>query len=261
MSLMRKILEAPLTRDQLLVCYLGQASFILRSQALSVGMDLYLSNSCAKNERLTREIGVPLERQVPVFIAPNELEVDLVLATHDHQDHADPETLTGIKAEKTVFVGPSPVIKHLDQLGVSPARCVEINEGESRSFADSTIRAVYANHGPGSVGFIVEMGGLTTYVSGDSEFDERLFAIGQYKPDLMMICINGRWGNISSQEAVELTRRLRPKIVIPMHYDMFSMNTADPSVFAEAVRESDCGARPVVFEPGTFQRFSRTLLS
>jgi L-ascorbate metabolism protein UlaG (beta-lactamase superfamily) len=35
------------------------------------------------------------------------------------------------------------------------------------------------------------------------------------------------------QEAVDLAGNLRPKLVVPGHYEMFSSNSQDPALFAD----------------------------
>lgn len=260
MSLMQEILNTPVRTDELLLCFLGQNGFVLRTTDLSLGVDLYLSNSCADDEEITRVLGVRLDRLLPIFISPRDLNLDLILATHEHKDHADPETLVPIQANKTQFVGPRPVMKLLSDVGISSSRCVELNEGQTRRFCSVTVQSVFARYVSGSVGFFLEAGGLRIYVTGDSEFDERLCAVAGLSPDLMLVCINGRWGNMSSAEAVELTRRVRPTAVAPTHYDMFAANSADPNAFVEAVSRDGGGCRPRIFEPGRIYRLSRATL-
>jgi L-ascorbate metabolism protein UlaG (beta-lactamase superfamily) len=47
----------------------------------------------------------------------------------------------------------------------------------------------------------------------------------------MFVCINGGMGNMGIDEAVKLTRLLRPRVVVPNHYGMFEENTDDPVRF------------------------------
>ena len=49
--------------------------------------------------------------------------------------------------------------------------------------------------------------------------------------DLMIICINGRLGNMNVDEAVRLTEILAPRLGIPTHYGMFESNTEDPEKY------------------------------
>ena len=60
-------------------------------------------------------------------------------------------------------------------------------------------------------GTCLRLAGLKFYTTGDSEFDARLLEVAQYAPDVLLVCINGKWGNMTSAEAVELTRQPSPQ--------------------------------------------------
>ena len=60
-------------------------------------------------------------------------------------------------------------------------------------------------------------------------------AIADEKPDVTLICINGRLGNMNTEEALTVARRIGAKVNIPTHYDMFASNSADPALFAEHI--------------------------
>ena len=70
MSLMKEILDAKVGRDEVLVCFLGQTGFIFRTPEVSLCVDPYLSDSCAKNERMTKELGVALVAPFPSSYPP-----------------------------------------------------------------------------------------------------------------------------------------------------------------------------------------------
>ena len=63
--------------------------------------------------------------------------------------------------------------------------------------------------------------GPTIYHTADTLFNDKLFDVARFQPDFMDICINGRWGNMDGAEAVRVTAEIKPKIVMPMHWDMF----------------------------------------
>jgi L-ascorbate metabolism protein UlaG (beta-lactamase superfamily) len=50
-------------------------------------------------------------------------------------------------------------------------------------------------------------------------------------PTALLVCINGKLGNMTAAEAARLAAALRPRVAIPMHYGMFADNTADPQEF------------------------------
>ena len=66
--------------------FAGQAGFILEAaDGLRVGVDLYLSNCCERY--------VGFKRLLPYLYDPLTLELDVVVATHAHYDHFDPDSV------------------------------------------------------------------------------------------------------------------------------------------------------------------------
>jgi L-ascorbate 6-phosphate lactonase len=62
------------------------------------------------------------------------------------------------------------------------------------------------------------------------------------KIDVMFIPINGRdakryrkncIGNMTYQEAVDLAGSIKPGLVVPAHYEMFTFNSEDPLLFTD----------------------------
>src|SRR5262245_7622715 len=80
----------------LLVWWLGQSGFLIKSPVGLLAIDLYLS------EHLTRKYagtGRPHVRMTRAPLGGSELrDLDLVLASHRHSDHLDPGTLPDLLA-------------------------------------------------------------------------------------------------------------------------------------------------------------------
>jgi L-ascorbate metabolism protein UlaG (beta-lactamase superfamily) len=89
---------------------------------------------------------------------------------------------------------------------------------------------------PGQNGFIFRTCDLSLGVglhllNSCANFDESICAAAGLSPDLLLVCTNGRWGNMGSAGAAELTGCVCPTAVTPMHYNMFVANCADPNAF------------------------------
>ncbi|GAI92480.1 unnamed protein product, partial [marine sediment metagenome] len=81
----------------------------------------------------------------------------------------------------------------------------------------------------------VKMPGFTIYHTGDTGFYSDMEYLGKlYNIDVMLlpICSNYMMG---VKEAVWAVEKVRPKIVIPMHYDTFPKLNADPGEFKKLV--------------------------
>ena len=105
MGLMNDIKELKVPRNQVGVWWLGQNGFIFKTpQGTTLSVDLYLTKSVP---RLLPDLPVNLERMLPIFLAPQELETDIYACTHSHFDHTDPETIQNLRNKETIqFVGP-----------------------------------------------------------------------------------------------------------------------------------------------------------
>lgn len=85
-----------LSDRQTAVIYLGQAGFLLSHGGMTVLVDPYLSYSVDK--AVEKGDGMWTRRYAPPY-TPEELSfADYVFLSHDHLDHADPETVFALSA-------------------------------------------------------------------------------------------------------------------------------------------------------------------
>jgi L-ascorbate metabolism protein UlaG (beta-lactamase superfamily) len=239
---------------RLALCWLGGAGFVFKTASgRVVAVDPYLSDSLDHYYSWKR---LPLS---PTPMAPAELQADLVLATHAHEDHLDPETIPElVRATKAVVAGPRMCAEAMRSWGLPTERIVEINRGESRSIAGVDVSAVLAQHvspagaqTPDAVGFVLDLDGIVVYHTGDSLYHPELRQqVAPFHPHLLLVCINGQYGNMDSEEAARLTCEVGPAAVIPMHWGLVAENTADPAAFVSALGSLGGRARPMVILPG-----------
>ena len=79
------------------------------------------------------------------------------------------------------------------------------------------------------MGFVVQFGkGPKIYITGDTDYTELLLGVTKHKPDAVITCINGGFNNLSHWEAADLVGKIKPKVAVPCHYDMFADNSARP---------------------------------
>lgn len=204
--------------------FLGQSGYLLKSGKYSIMIDPYLSDS------VNRVAGRP--RLLPVPISPEDISCDAVICTHDHLDHLDTDTVSRM-SEEQFFITTNGGKEKLEKLGRNNA--LALNEGESVTVGDFKITAVFADHTVEAIGVIVEADGKKLYFSGDTLYNEKLFGIAKYSPDVSFICINGRLGNMNVTEALAVAKAIGAKINIPTHYDMFASNSEDPHLFADHI--------------------------
>lgn len=203
---------------------LGQSGYQLKTENSEIIIDPYLSDS------VNRVAGRP--RLLPLPISPADICCDAVICTHDHLDHLDPDTVAEINPRQ-LFITTNEGKEKLKSLGKE--NVIALNKGESISLGDFEITAVFADHTVEAFGVIVRVEGKALYFSGDTLYNEKLFDIADYHPDVTFICINGRLGNMSVEEALIVAKRIGAKVNVPNHYDMFASNSEDPKLFADHI--------------------------
>ncbi len=215
------------------IWFLGQNGWILKSPSgFTVAIDPYLSDLLnGKRPNLDQA------RQVPIFIEPERLRVDLHACTHSHADHACPETIAGSrKAGTRQFMGPAETLAVFERAGVPAEERIPIWPNHVVRFADLTFTGTFAlptDHTDLThMGFMIAVeDGPTVYVTGDTADTPILETAARHAPDVMIVCINAGFRNLSHWEAAELVKVIDPEIAIPCHYDMFPDNTCPPHMF------------------------------
>lgn len=203
---------------------IGQSGYIIRSGESEIVLDPYLSDSVLRAEGRARLLPIP--------IAPESINCDTIICTHDHLDHLDPDTVVKIRKEQ-LYITTAQGVQHLKALGRD--NTVALSEGESIKIGAFELVAVFAEHSCEAFGVILKAEGRVLYFSGDTLFSEKLFSVAEYKPDVVFICINGRLGNMNAEQALEVARQLGAPLNIPNHYDMFESNSADPLTFVKHI--------------------------
>jgi len=206
------------------VRFLGQSGYVLKTENSEIIIDPYLSDI------VNRVAGRP--RALPVPIKAQDISCDAVICTHDHLDHLDPDTVSLIDSRQ-LFITTSGGKEKLAELGKE--NVIALNEGESIKIGDFEITAVFADHTVEAFGTIVRADGKTLYFSGDTLYNERLFDIAKFSPDVTFICINGRLGNMNVEEALITAKKIGAPISVPNHYDMFLSNSENPHLFADHI--------------------------
>jgi L-ascorbate 6-phosphate lactonase len=230
---MREIREYPVPRNAVALWWLGQSGYIFKTyEGTLTSVDMYLTDSCNGLAP-----GMDLTRKVPVLIAPEDLDVDIYTCTHNHQDHTDPWTIRGLRNKDTAhFVGPHPTCDVYRAENIECGRIVPTWPQNVLELRDVRITGAFAlptddtdlNH----MGYVFEFGGgPKIYVTGDTDMSELLFSVEKQKPDIVITVINGGFNNLSHWEAAEVCGRIKPKLAIPCHYDMFPDNSLDPKQF------------------------------
>ncbi|EKE11510.1 MAG: Zn-dependent hydrolase [uncultured bacterium] len=133
-----------------------------------------------------------------IGLRPPQGQADLVLISHDHYDHNNAEALKG---DPTILNIPGEYsIKGLSVVGMSSSHSEDAKE-------------------PNTI-FIIESEDMRICHLGDLESDLSEKQLSEVDGiDILMIPIGGKY-TIDAKKAIEIIKKLEPKVVIPMHYKM-----------------------------------------
>ncbi|MBI4978122.1 MAG: MBL fold metallo-hydrolase [Spirochaetes bacterium] len=240
-QLIAEIDSYPVGKGCITFWWLGQHSYVLKTARKIIYLDPYLSPAPS------RLLQSPLK--------PEEItNADIVTGSHDHSDHIDHPVLPALMnaSPKCKLLVPKAAAAALRKDNIDMARVCTLDDGGVYDSDGVRITAVKAAHeffdydekaGYPYLGFIIETDGVAVYHSGDTcNYEGLAAALRQWDLTAAFLPINGRdakrlragcIGNMTYQEAVDLAGTITVGAVIPGHYGMFAMNTADPALFAD----------------------------
>lgn len=224
----QKVLTTPVDKGQIGVFFLGQAGFILKTSSEKlIAVDPYLSDCCE------RYFG--FKRLMPHILGADEIVFDYVVASHAHFDHFDPDSVPVLLGNgRTEFVGAKDTKAECDRLGIKD-RLNFISVGDKVDMGGAVLTAVRCDHGPDTphaIGLLFEIAGKKIYMMGDTAYrPEWLDDEAIQNVDLLILPINGAFGNLDAQQAAKTVSALKPRLAIPCHYWNFAEHFGSPYEF------------------------------
>ena len=207
------------------ITFLGQAGLLFEKGGFKVMIDPYLSDSVVK-------VNPKNWRRVPVDESLFEIKPDVMIFTHNHLDHYDPETAPRfITAESGMLVlSPKSVWDEVRKLGGNN-NYVLFNRHTEWTQGGIKFTAVKAEHSDITpIGVIIDDGEKKYYVTGDTLYNEEIFEDIPSGIDVLFLPINGVGNNMNMADASRFAKRVNAKKVVPLHIGMFDEMTADDFV-------------------------------
>ncbi len=224
--------------------WLGQAGFVFKSgQNKVLYVDAYLSNVVERAFGFKRLSLAPIDADY--------VRADWVVSSHEHLDHLDTDALPIIARNNPEcrFAGPSSCTPEYEQCGIDASHRLLLEPGKQYKLDDVRLHTAKADHGdlsPTALAFVFDFGAVRVMFTGDTALDlDGLKPLIDLKPDLLIPCINGKFGNLGPAEAAELARVVAPRIVLPCHFWMFKEHNGDPEAFVQACAAA-CPEVPVM---------------
>lgn len=224
-----KFNKASTEQGEIALFWLGQAGFIIKnSYGETLAIDPYLSNL------VERTCG--LKRIMMPIISPEDLNVDILLISHHHDDHLDMDSIPSImKNKNTKLLSPTTGINICKKKGINEAQLISFNYGDKIKLKHFELEAVFADHGdmaPDAIGILVNTDHVLIYFASDTAYQsKRMEYVSRKNIHILVTPINGEYGNLNERDAAMLAKQVGAELVIPSHFWMFIRHGADPYAF------------------------------
>lgn len=215
--------------------YLGHSAFQLFGSKGTVLIDPYLRG----NPKAT--------------ILPDSVEADVILVTHAHDDHLG-DAVEIAKRNDAVIVAMLELASFCEAEG---ARVLDGNFGGVISTSVCKVKLFPAIHTSSisdrlvgmPASFVIDIDSKSIYNAGDTALFGDMSLIGEeFELDVAMLPIGGHY-TMGIDDAVKAQRRLKAKMVVPMHYNTHDQILADPHEFKDKIERNGLG-NCIVLEPG-----------
>ena len=212
------------------ITWLGQAGLLFETNNLKIMVDPYLSDSCAK-------LNSALKRRVPADGSFLKVNPDVIICTHNHLDHTDPDTLKALlSCEKSITVlAPQAAWTEVRKFGGNH-NYVQFNRHTEFSIGDVLFKAVKAEHSDvHPIGVIIEAEGKRYYVTGDTLYNTDIFDDIKGSIDAVFLPVNGLGNNMNMTDAKRFCEKINPKAAVPLHCGLFDDIDMKKFDFSKAV--------------------------
>ena len=197
--------------------WLGQAGLLFETSGKTVIVDPYLSDGVKKIEPQNYR-RVAVDEQF-LLVKP-----DIILLTHSHLDHTDPETLChylGTDSQVTVLASGNAWQNVRKAFGGIKNNYVQFNRGTEWTEGELYFKAVYAEHSDDkAIGIVMVAEGKTYYITGDTLYNAEIFKDLPEKIDYVFLPVNGRGNNMNMTDAKRFCEKLGA-VAIPLHCGLF----------------------------------------
>ena len=198
------------------VTWLGQAGLMFETNDKIIIVDPYLSDSVEKIEPQNK-------RRVPVDESFFDIKPDIVVLTHNHLDHTDPDTLKHYLGENSeiLVLASGNAWQNVRKVFGGNNNYVMFNRHSEWTEGNIKFTAVKAEHSDEhAIGFIMEAEGKKYYVTGDTLYNKSIFSDLPEEIDYVFLPVNGRGNNMNMEDGKRFCQRIGANAV-PLHCGLF----------------------------------------
>jgi len=198
------------------ITFLGQAGLLFDKNGFKIMIDPYLSNSVEKiNHKNFRRVDI----DESVF----SIKPDVMIFTHNHLDHYDPETVRHFinEGSNILILAPESVWENVRKIGGNN-NYVLFNRHTTWTENGIRFTAVKAEHSdPTPIGVIIDDGVKKYYITGDTLYNEEIFEDIPEDIYALFLPVNGVGNNMNMVDAAYFAKRINAQKTVPIHIGMF----------------------------------------
>ena len=212
------------------ISYHGHSIVKIQTQGITILIDPFINGNLLTDLKVEEE-------------AP-----DFILLTHGHNDHVG-DTIELAKKNDALVIAPFELANWISWQGV---RAHPMHIGGAREFDFGKVKFTQAFHGSSyttdsneiiymgmPAGILLFIEGKTIYHAGDTALFSDMKLIGERHPiDIAFVPIGDNF-TMGPEDAACAVAFLKPRIVVPIHYNTFPPIEQDPQDFADLVENTE----------------------
>ncbi len=227
----------PISVIKMKIIYLGHSAFLIEGK-VKVLIDPFITG----NDKSP--------------VKPDDIDCDVIAVTHGHGDHLGDAVFISKRKNVPVIA----IYELAEYISSKGANGMGMNFGGTIDYKGVKITMVPALHSAGitesnfthcgglPAGFIIEMDGKKVYHAGDTGLFGDMKIIGEiYNIDVALLPVGGLF-TMDPKLATIAAKWLKPKYVIPMHYNTWPPIQQEPEEMREELEKN--GIKLVVLNPG-----------
>ncbi len=184
-----------------------------------------------------------------------EFSPDYIFLSHGHGDHLG-DAIDFAKRSGAVIIGPYELATWC---GWQDVQTHPMHIGGKFGFDFGWVKLVNAVHGSGLItkheihymgnpcGFLWETEGIRFYFAGDTALTMDMRLLRDYSVDYAFLPIGGNF-TMDVDDALKAAEMIRPRNVIPIHFNTFEVISASPEEFVKKIK--DRGMEGIYMKPG-----------